>query len=165
MEKETQRQSGFDREVRVLPLRAPRARSVRFPGGDGRWGQPEGDVASMDERAIVGGPVSDAVFRLVLWVDSRFHPSSLNCRLETSHLFMHQRRKPGARLSQDGLAAHVVQLQYQVSTFGWCRHRLEWPSLQGRAQCISCNPIQAAAALGVSKSTAARWISQGTIPA
>ena len=35
MEEQTQRQGGFDREVRVLPLRAPRARSVRFPGGDG----------------------------------------------------------------------------------------------------------------------------------
>ena len=46
MEEQTQRQGGFDRDVRVRPLRAPRARSVRFPSGDGRRGQPDGDVAS-----------------------------------------------------------------------------------------------------------------------
>ena len=44
MEEKTQRQGGLDREVRVLPLRASRARSVRFPGGDGRRGHPDGDV-------------------------------------------------------------------------------------------------------------------------
>ena len=48
MEEQSQRQGGFDREVRVLPLRAPRTRSVRFPGSDGRRGQPDGDVASTD---------------------------------------------------------------------------------------------------------------------
>ena len=36
MEEKTQRQGRFNREVRVLPLRTPCARSVRFPGGDGR---------------------------------------------------------------------------------------------------------------------------------
>ena len=85
MEEKTHRQGGCDREVRVLPLRAPRARSVRFPGGDGRRGQPDGDIASTDQGAIVGGPVPDVVLRLVRGMDSRFHPSSLNCRLETSH--------------------------------------------------------------------------------
>ena len=45
MEEETQRQGGFDREVRVLRWRAPRARSLRFPGCEGRPGQPDGDVA------------------------------------------------------------------------------------------------------------------------
>ena len=40
MEEETQRQGGFDREVRVLRWRAPRARSLRFPGCDGCPGQP-----------------------------------------------------------------------------------------------------------------------------
>ncbi len=85
MEEKTQRQGGFDREVRVLPLRAPRARSVRFPGGDGRWGQPDRNVASTDQGAIIGGPVLDVVLRLVRGMDSRLHPSSLVCPLETSH--------------------------------------------------------------------------------
>ena len=35
-EEKTPRQGRFNREVRILPLRAPGARSVRFPGGDGR---------------------------------------------------------------------------------------------------------------------------------
>ena len=39
MEEETQRQGGLDREGRVLRWRAPRARSLRFPGCDGRPGQ------------------------------------------------------------------------------------------------------------------------------
>ena len=77
MEEETQRQGGFDREVRVLRWRAPRARSLRFPGCDGRPGQPEGDVAPTDQGSLVGRPVSDAVFRLVFRMDSRLHPSSL----------------------------------------------------------------------------------------
>ena len=85
MEEKTQRQGGFDREVRVLPLRAPRARSVRFPGGDGRRGQPDGDIASTDQGAIIGGSVLNTVLLLVCGMDSRLHPSSLNCRLETSH--------------------------------------------------------------------------------
>ncbi len=82
-----QRQGGFNREVRVLPLRAPRARSVRFPGGDGRRGQPDGDVASTDQGAIIGGPVPDVVLRLVRGMDSRLRPSSLVCPLETSQRF------------------------------------------------------------------------------
>ena len=77
MEEETQRQGGFDREVRVLQWRAPRARSLRFPGCDGRPGQPDGDVAPTDQGSLVGRPVSDAVFRLVFRMDSRLHPSSL----------------------------------------------------------------------------------------
>ena len=79
MEEKTQRQGGLDREVRVLPLRASRARSVRFPGGDGRRGQPDGDVASTDQSAIIGGPVLDVVLCLVRGMDSRLHPSSLVC--------------------------------------------------------------------------------------
>ena len=68
MEEQTQRQSGFDREVRVLPLRAPGAHPSRFPGRDGRRGQPEGDVTSTDQGTIIGGPVLEAVFRLI-WSD------------------------------------------------------------------------------------------------
>ena len=77
MEEETQRQGGFDREVRVLRWRAPRARSLRFPGCDGRPGQPDCDVAPTDQGSLVGRPVSDAVFRLVFRMVSRLHPSSL----------------------------------------------------------------------------------------
>ena len=77
MEEETQRQGGFDREVRVLRWRAPRARSLRFPGCDGCPGQPDCDVAPTDQGSLVGRPVSDAVFRLVFRMDSRLHPSSL----------------------------------------------------------------------------------------
>ena len=84
MDEKTQRQGGLDREVRVLPLRASRARSVRFPGGDGRRGQPDGDVASTDQCAIIGGPVLDVVLCLVRGMDSRLHPSSLVCSLATS---------------------------------------------------------------------------------
>ena len=84
MEEKTQRQGGLDREVRVLPLRASRARSVRFPGGDGRRGQPDGDVASTDQSAIIGGPVLDVLLCLVRGMDSRLHPSSLVCPLATS---------------------------------------------------------------------------------
>ena len=84
MEEQPQRQGGFNREVRVLSLRAPGAHSNRFPGRDGRRGQPDRDVASTDQGAIIGGPVLDAVFRLVLWMDSRSHPSSLTWSLGTS---------------------------------------------------------------------------------
>ena len=84
MEEKPQRQGGLDREVRVLPRRASRARSVRVPGGDGRRGQPDGDVASTDQRAIRGGPVLDVVLCLVRGMDSRLHPSSLVCPLATS---------------------------------------------------------------------------------
>ena len=36
MEEKTPRQGRFNREVRIFPLRATCARSVLFPGGDGR---------------------------------------------------------------------------------------------------------------------------------
>ena len=84
MEEKTQRQGGLDREVRVLPLRASRARAVRVPGGDGRRRHPDGDVASTDQSAIIGGPVLDVVLCLVRGMDSRLHPSSLVCPLATS---------------------------------------------------------------------------------
>ena len=95
MEEKTQRQGGLDREVRVLPLRASSARSVRFPGGDGRRGQPDGDVASTDQSAIIGGPVLDVVLCLVRGMDSRLHPSSLVCPLATSLRIRAPTRVPG----------------------------------------------------------------------
>ena len=66
MEEKTQRHGGLDRAGRVRPLRASRARSVRVPGGDGRREQPDGDVASTDQRAIIGGPVLDVVLKEIL---------------------------------------------------------------------------------------------------
>ena len=81
MEEKAQRQGGFDCDVRVLPLGAPHARSLRFPSVDGLRGQPDGDVASADQGTIIGGPVPDVVLCLIGGMDSRLHPSSLVCRL------------------------------------------------------------------------------------
>ena len=85
MEEKTPRQGRFNREVRVLPLRAPCARSVRFPGGDSRRRSPDGDVASANQSSIIGRPVLDAVFRLIFWMNPRLHSFSLVCYLETSY--------------------------------------------------------------------------------
>ena len=95
MEEKTPRQGGLDREVRVLPLRASCARSVRVPGGDGRRGHPDGDVASTDQSAIIGSPVLDVVLCLVRGMDSRLHPSSLVCPLATSLRIRAPPRVPG----------------------------------------------------------------------
>ncbi len=84
MEEKPPRQGGLDREVRALPRRASRARSVRVPGGDGRRAHPEGDVASTGQSAIRGGPVLDVGLCLVRGMDSRLHPSSLVCPLAPS---------------------------------------------------------------------------------
>ena len=84
MEEEPQRQGGFDREVRIRRWRAPRARSLRVPGCDGRPGSPDGDVAPTDQGSLVGRPVSDAVFRLVFRLD--FIPPVSSGSLSTSHL-------------------------------------------------------------------------------
>ena len=85
MEEKTQRQGRFNREVRVLPLRAPCARSVRFPGGDGRRRSPDVDIASANQSSIGGCPVLDTAFRLVFWMNPRLHSFSLVCCLETSY--------------------------------------------------------------------------------
>ena len=124
MEEKTQRQGGLDREVRVLPLRASRARSVRFPGGDGRRGQPDGDVASTDQRAIIGGPVLDVVLCLVRGMDSRLHPSSLVCPLATSLRIRaptprrrwRTRRDVSGRSSHCGLKADRISALVMTST-------------------------------------------------
>ena len=72
--------------------------------------QPDGDVASPDKSAIVGGPVRDAVLRLVLGMDSRLHPDSLITGSERSGRspgqqalgrsgagFVHQRHNPAKK--------------------------------------------------------------------
>ena len=116
MEEKTQRQGGLDREVRILPRRASRARAVKFPGGDGRRGHPDGDVASTDQSAIIGGPVLDVVLCLVRGMASRLHPSSLVCPSQPHSGFVHQRRiiprgfqpcsAPGASSPQPGDDQH-----------------------------------------------------------
>ena len=50
------------------------------PGGDRLRGDPDGDVASSDQRAIVGGPARDMIFRIVRGMNSRLHPFSLVVR-------------------------------------------------------------------------------------
>ena len=77
MEEKPERQRGLNGEVGVRPLPTTRANPRRLPTGDGLRGAPHGDVASVDEGAIVGGPVRDAVLRLVRRMDSRLHPLSV----------------------------------------------------------------------------------------
>ncbi len=103
---ETERERGFDREGGVLELPSTRADAARRPGVAGLRCQPQGAVAPADEGAIVGGPVRNAVLRLVRWMDSRLHPlsvvvgsipSSRSSGSRSSNLsgregFMHQRR-------------------------------------------------------------------------
>src|SRR5262249_24460533 len=80
MEEKPHRQGGFDRNVRVLPLCASRAVSVRLPGGDRLRGQPDGDVAAPDQGAIIRAPVLKVIPRLVRWMNSRLlDPSSVGC--------------------------------------------------------------------------------------
>ena len=80
-EDEPDRQRRFNREVGVPQLPAPPADPRGLPGGDGGRREPDRDVASSDEGAIVGGPVLDAVFRLVRGMDSRLHPPQSSRRL------------------------------------------------------------------------------------
>ena len=70
MEEETERQCGFDGEIRVLRLPATRANARGFPGRNGLRRQPQGHVASADQSSIIGPPVGDAVFRFVREMDS-----------------------------------------------------------------------------------------------
>ena len=70
-----------NREVGAPQLPAPPGRPRGLPGRDGGRREPDRDVASSDEGAIVGGPVLDAVFRLVRGMDSRLHPPQSSRRL------------------------------------------------------------------------------------
>src|SRR5262245_11531499 len=79
MEEKPHRQGGFDRNVRVLPLCASRAVSVRLPGGDRLRGQPDGDVAAPEQGAIIRAPVLKVIPRIVRWMNSRLHPSWVGC--------------------------------------------------------------------------------------
>ena len=73
MENETERQGGFDGEVRVLELAFPPADPRRRPRGDRVRREPERDVASLHECSVVFWPISDAISCLVLRMDSRLH--------------------------------------------------------------------------------------------
>ena len=80
MKEEAQRQAGFDGEIRVLPLPTPSTASLRLPRGNGVWGQPHGDVASLDKGPLVGRPVADVIFRFVFRMDPRLHHLIVCCR-------------------------------------------------------------------------------------
>ena len=53
VEDETERQGGFDGEIRILELPAPPADASRCPRGDRVRREPEGDVASPHEGSVV----------------------------------------------------------------------------------------------------------------
>ena len=53
----TERPRGCDREVRVLQRPSTLADARRRPRGDRLRGEPQGDVASLDQRSIVRRPV------------------------------------------------------------------------------------------------------------
>ena len=84
VKEEAQRQAGFDGEIRVLPLPTPSTASLRLPRGNGVWGQPHGDVASLDKGPLVGRPVADVILRFVFRMDPRLH-----------HLIVCRRPYPG----------------------------------------------------------------------
>ena len=60
----------LDRQVGVLGLSSATLRGPGVPACDGIRREPDGDVATPDERAVVLRPVADSVLRLVLRVDS-----------------------------------------------------------------------------------------------
>ena len=65
VEDEPQGECGLDRHVGVQGLPASLATSVRRPGGGGRLGEPDGDVATIPEALLVFAPVLNAILRLV----------------------------------------------------------------------------------------------------
>ncbi len=80
VEDETKRQRGVDREVRVLPRPSTLADARRRPRRDRLRGEPQGDVASLEQRSIVRRPVTDVVFRLILRMDARRHVEIMRLR-------------------------------------------------------------------------------------
>ena len=88
VEDEPERQRGFDGEIGILQLPATCADAHGLPSGDRIRGQPHGDLASLDQRAVVCRPIPDVVFCLELWVHARLH-------VEIMHLL--SPRGPGGR--------------------------------------------------------------------
>ncbi len=76
----TERPRGCDREVRILPRPATLADARRRPRGDRLRGEPQGDVASLEQRSIVRRPVTDVVLRLILRMDARRHVKIMRLR-------------------------------------------------------------------------------------
>ena len=74
------RQRGFDRHVGVLQLPGTLADASGLPFRDRVRRQPEGHVASPNQRSIVVRPVSDTVLRLVLRMHSRLHSEIMRRR-------------------------------------------------------------------------------------
>ncbi len=75
-----ERQRGFDRHVGVLPLPGTLADASGLPFGDRVRRQPEGHVASLNQRSIVVRPVADTVLLLVLRMHSRLHSETMRRR-------------------------------------------------------------------------------------
>ena len=70
---QAERQRGFDGNLGVLQLPSALADAHGLSRGDRFRRQPQGDVASLDQCSVVRRPVSDAVFRFVPGMHSRFH--------------------------------------------------------------------------------------------
>ena len=88
VEDKPERQRGFDGEIGILQLPATFADAHGLPSGDRIRGQPHGDIASLDQRAVVCRPIPDVAFCLVRWVHARLH-------VEIMHLL--SPRGPGGR--------------------------------------------------------------------
>ncbi len=59
--------------IRELLLPATTAGWCRLPAFNCVLADSESDIAPLNERSVVFGPVADAVLRLGLGVDTRFH--------------------------------------------------------------------------------------------
>ena len=80
VEDATERPRGVDREGRVLQRPSTLADARRRPRGDRLRGEPQGDVASLDQRSIVRRPMTDVVLRLLLRMDARRHVEIMRLR-------------------------------------------------------------------------------------
>ena len=80
VEEEPKRQRGVDGRVGVLQLPATLADAHGRPRGDRIRGEPHGHAASLDERAVVRRPVTNAVSRLVPRMHSRLHVEIMRLR-------------------------------------------------------------------------------------
>jgi hypothetical protein len=83
LEDEPKQQGGLDRMIGEFLLSTSSSSWRWLPGGDHSeaalppLGDPECDIASLNERSVVVGPIADAVLRLVFWMHSRIHGGSV----------------------------------------------------------------------------------------
>ena len=78
-----QGQPELDTWVGVGSLAASLARWQWYPGSEGRWREPDGEVSATDQCPVVLWPVRDAVLGLGRWVDLRtlgHHPLHAGAR-------------------------------------------------------------------------------------